>query len=265
MELHIAGKNWCIWLSGVSVVLLTTIGVLVRSESWGLPPWQWIILALLGLAVIGLTIQLFSQSREDQDRKQKESNRDDTQKQIALALSQLTQLVPKGSQETQERNKLELQPLDPPVNFDAGKYFNSAYQSGWTAEVEKRIRVAAAQNRQTRSQEDFYAKFIGVGLVAYMHDITWAYIWRSQFLMLAELNRSNGYLSVNLAKSFYDKAVIDYPSYYTNYLFDQWLGFIQSQGLLIRHPSEMLEITVRGRDFLSYSAHTSRTADQRKG
>jgi hypothetical protein len=56
----------------------------------------------------------------------------------------------------------------PPVDFDATRFFRLAYHSDWTADVEKRIRVAAHQN-QPNDHEDFYAKFIGVGMVAYYH------------------------------------------------------------------------------------------------
>lgn len=123
----------------------------------------------------------------------------------------------------------------------------------------------AEQNRSYCTPEDFYAEFIGVGLVAYIHDMTWAYIFKSQLLMLTELNRSGGFLPVAEAKKFYDRAVIDYSDNYAHYSFEQWMAFMHSHGLPIRHPSEMLEITVHGRDLLAYLGHNSRTADQKIG
>jgi hypothetical protein len=81
--------------------------------------------------------------------------------------------------------------MQPPVDFNAAQFFRLAYHSDWTADVEKRIRIAAHQN-QPNVCEDFYAKFIGVGMVAYYHDIVWAYIFKSQITMLMELNRRGG-------------------------------------------------------------------------
>jgi hypothetical protein len=266
MMLHLTRKNWFVWVAGVCVVLLAAIAVLVPSDHWGLPPWKWIIFALVGLAIIGLTIQLFVQSREDQERELRDSKLDARQQGIEAKLTEITQLVSKDTYlaVSTSTNSIE-PPLNPPVDFDASKYFRTAHQSAWTADVEKRIRIAAAQNKAYFTTEEFYSKFIGVGLVAYMPDITWAYIWKSQILMLAELNKQNGTMTLDAAKTFYTGGSTDYPSNYIHYSFDQWLGFMTTQGLIIVHPSKMLEITVRGRDFLSNMAHNSRTADQRIG
>jgi len=54
--------------------------------------------------------------------------------------------------------------VQPPVNFDATQFFRTAYHSDWTADIEKRIRIAAHQN-QPNDHEGFYAKSIGVGAV----------------------------------------------------------------------------------------------------
>jgi hypothetical protein len=265
MVLHLTKKNCCIWVSGVCVVFLAAIGILVPSGQWGLPPWKWVIFFLIGLAFIGLTIQLFVQSKEDQSREMKEFERDQKQASIETKVTELTQLFSKGSQKSENLEETGSIQIQPPVNFNAELYFRNAHQSGLTADVEKRIRIAASQGRPLYEPEDFYAKFIGIGLISYLHDITWVLIWRSQLLMLNELNRNNGQIPLSKGKEFYDRAVTEYPENYQNYSFDQWLEFMQAQSLLIRHPSEMLEITWRGRDFLSYLGHTSRTADERKG
>jgi len=148
-------------------------------------------------------------------------------------------------------------------NLDTTQYFRLAYYSSITTEVEKNIRLAAAQS-QPDDKEGFFAKFIGVGVVAYMHDLTWAYIFRSQILMLMELNHRNGMMPSGDAKTYYDQAAHDFPEAYANYSFDQWLDFMISEQLLIRHPTHMLEITFRGRDFLKYLTHWGRYADARR-
>ena len=147
-----------------------------------------------------------------------------------------------------------LQGETPQITFDARQWFRLAYYSPMTAEVQQNIKTVA-HNFQPSDVEDFYARFIGVGLVAYLHDMTWAYIFKSQLLMLAELNRMNGMMPVAAAKTYYDKAVIDFPLIYKDYAFPQWLNFMQAQQLLVKHPSDMLEISHRGKDLLKYLAH----------
>jgi len=268
MTLHLTKKNAWIWVAGVCGALLVTIGFGVPGDHWGVAPWKWIIVALVLLVIAGVTVQLLMQSKEDHDRDAKDAERDKAQESILARLSQLSQssgrttiLAPSAVATVTPPT----QPLNPPVQFDADQYFKTAYHSQFTADVERRIKVPAAQNSNHYSPEEFYAKFIGVGLVAYMHDETWAYIWRSQILMLMQLNKLGGLMPVKSAGPFYDSATLEFPGFYNTYTFEQWLNFVISQGLAIRHPSEMLEITVRGRDFLSFCAHYSRSYTDRRG
>ncbi len=151
----------------------------------------------------------------------------------------------------------------PTANLDARQFFKTAYYSQLTADVETNIRAAAAQN-QPNDREGFLAKFIGVGYMAYVHDMTWAYIYKSQILMLTELNRRGGLMPIADAKSYYDKAKAECEKTYSTYPFEAWLSFVtEREQLIIRHPSDMLEITLRGRDFLKYLTHWGRSADGR--
>jgi hypothetical protein len=149
-------------------------------------------------------------------------------------------------------------------NFDAKQFFRNAYYSTVTAEVEKNIRAAAGQN-QPDDREGFLARFIGVGVVVYLHDSTWYTIYKSQFIMLSEMNSKNGWMPLADAKNFYDKASAEYHPTYSNYSFEQWLGYMKRQQLILQHPSDMLEITVRGKDFLKYLTHWGRSINGHKG
>jgi hypothetical protein len=82
--------------------------------------------------------------------------------------------------------------------------------------------------------------------------------------MLTELNQKGGLLPLAAAKSFYDKAAVECPGIYSNYSSEEWIKFMIGQQLIIQHPSDMLEITVRGRDFLKYLTHWGRFANARK-
>jgi hypothetical protein len=156
----------------------------------------------------------------------------------------------------------------PQVTFDAADWFRRAYYSPLTAEIENNIKVVAHTN-QPNDHEAFYSRFIGAGLVACLHDMTWAYIFKSQLLMLAEMNKKGGWLSLPKAKVFYDQAVPVCPKVYSTYSFESWLAYLQGETLLIRHPTdashpvEMLEITHKGKDFLRYLAHWGRDINVR--
>lgn len=194
---HINGKNGLSFLAGGSVVFDTVVPLVVSLGTG----WKIAIVVAGIVGVVALFAQMHFQSKEDHERQQNEQKRDEVQQNI---LSQLSTLVPRDNDRalTAEMTSIQ-QPMTPPVTFDASEYFKAAYQSQLTADSEKRVRAAAILNKGTFTPEEFYAKFIGIGLIAYNHDITWAYIWKS--------------------------------------------------------------LTFLGRDFLTYSAHWSRTPDLRKG
>ncbi len=182
----------------------------------------------------------------------------------ALALAVITLLA--GQKRVSQQSTIQTSPLlpvQPTMNLSAAEFFRTAYYSNVTAEVEKNIRLAAAQD-QPNDREGYLAKFIGVGVVMYSHDQTWAYIYKSQLLMLTELNQKAGIMPLTAARPYYDKAAVECPQTYANYSFDEWMDFMKGQQLIILHPSAMLEITVKGRDFLKYLTHWGRFANARK-
>lgn len=145
--------------------------------------------------------------------------------------------------------------------FDATAFFQQSYVSTMDAEIKNNTRTAAELNNPG-DRETFYLKLIAIGLPAFTYDVIWAYIFRSQVLALLELNRR--ILTVDQLKAFYDKAAAESPERYANYTFDQWVEFLKSNLLLILHPSGMVEVTVRAKDFLKYLTHNGRYADDRK-
>jgi hypothetical protein len=155
-----------------------------------------------------------------------------------------------------------------PVNaaqpFDAREFFRTAYYSpALQAEVEARMRDAANRTQPT-DREGFYLKFISLGALMYRYDMIWWVIYKSQLEALLDLNRNNGVLSLTKIRTHYDQASVAYPDAYKQSNLDQWLGFLITFQLIIRHPSDMIEITVGGKDFLKYLLHWGREANQRK-
>jgi hypothetical protein len=145
--------------------------------------------------------------------------------------------------------------------FDATAYFATAYTSTMHQDIETRVR-AAAQLHSPTDCEAFYLKLIATGLPAFTYEIAWSYIFRSQILALMQINRR--LMPIAEVKAFYDKAAIETPNLYANYPFEQWMEFLKSHSLIIWHPSGMVEITIRGRDFLKYLTHVAHYPDDRK-
>ena len=150
------------------------------------------------------------------------------------------------------------------ITFDVRQWFRGAYYSPVTAEVEKNIKIVSAQS-QPNDREGFLARFIGVGLVSYLHDMTWAYMFRSQAVMLTDMNNKGGFLPVAEAKTYYNDAVKEHSYDYRISSFDSWLEYMKREQLIIQHPSDMLEITHRGKDFLRYLTHWGRDINSRVG
>lgn len=142
---------------------------------------------------------------------------------------------------------------NPNISFDPKQFFARSYFSPLTAEVEQNIKTIA-QRSSPQDREAFYARFIGVGVVAYQHDVTWFTIYRSQLEAMAELN-SRGMIPVADLKKHYDNAALACPSVYANYSFDQWLYYMESRMLIAKYPSQMVEISFNGKDCLKYLAH----------
>jgi hypothetical protein len=150
----------------------------------------------------------------------------------------------------------------PDFKFDT--YFRLAHASQLTEQTERDMKLLVAQ-QHPNEREATLAKFIGMGYWGYLHELTWAYIFRSQILALTELNARGGMTPLSAQRTYYTKAKAEYPEYYAKYSFEQWLSFMQkTHNLLFQHPSDMIEITVRGRDFLKFLTHWGWSAEARK-
>ena len=148
-----------------------------------------------------------------------------------------------------------------PTIFNVNMFLSQAYSSTLQQETENNVRAMVNQTQPT-DREAFYVKFIATGIIGYIYDIAWAYIYRSQVLLLLELNRR--IMPLAEVKTFYEKAASDNKSAYADYSFSQWLEFMKFYILIIQHESEMVEITLRGKDFLKYLVHWGRYADDRR-
>jgi len=76
-------------------------------------------------------------------------------------------------------------------------------------------------------------------------------LWASQLACLRYLNPRDQGAEITEIVPFYELAKTEYPSWYENYPFDRWLGFLRSFNLVLERDSTIL-ITVAGREFLKY-------------
>lgn len=79
-------------------------------------------------------------------------------------------------------------------------------------------------------------------------------IYGSQIRILQKVNSSNIETKTSL-KGYYDKAKEYYPPNYEHYLYDDYLKFLNTYGLILIEDEKIL-ISSYGRDFLKYIAET---------
>lgn len=82
---------------------------------------------------------------------------------------------------------------------------------------------------------------------------TYTLVWGSQISALQFLN-SAGTVPVDLLRPWYDQGAAREPELYDGYTFEQWLGFLQGN-LLVLRSGENVAISLEGREFLKYLLH----------
>lgn len=138
------------------------------------------------------------------------------------------------------------------------KALAESYNSALQSEVETNFRNAIFTYPETERQP-VAIKLLAAGLISYMYDKTWWSIYKSQILLLQDLNTKT--LRIEKVKEYYDRAVEQYPAAYARYSFNQWVAYMKEQALILDQPAESVGITVRGRDFLKYIVHSSYSID----
>jgi hypothetical protein len=86
--------------------------------------------------------------------------------------------------------------------------------------------------------------------IGWTFEITYRTIWGTQLSLLEYLNANPGQ-PVDAVRPFYEIGASVYSGRYQGYPIQQWLGFLKDS-LLLREDGGVLNITVRGREFLLY-------------
>jgi hypothetical protein len=128
-------------------------------------------------------------------------------------------------------------------------------------ETEDYIQRLAVYHKNPAERERFLVRAISACAVSYLYDMAWSMIYRSQLEALNELN-ARGALDLGQIKPFYEAAAAAYPGTYGAYPFESWLAFLRGQ-LLITQDGQIVQITVRGKDFLKYLVQCGRLVKDR--
>ena len=127
-------------------------------------------------------------------------------------------------------------------------------------EIEKHFERLLAHFVTSAERERFLFRANVSGALASFHDTTWNSIFRSQLELLQELNARA--LTLDQARPFYDSAALANPALYSQYSFEQWLSYMRGQSIVLQ-DGNVLQITVRGTDFLRYLVLNRKSAKER--
>ena len=219
---------------GVLWLVMTNIGKHLLAQYTSLPSWVvWVIL----LAVSGVVFLWLAQSLRH------------------ISVNQ-------SGQSTGASQIIASAALTPPAPspIDVAAFFRQSYGGQLQDDVEKNVK-AMIQGRSPNERDEFIVKFIATGIINVTYNTIWLTIFRSQVLALVELNTK--VLRREELQAYYDGGVQRSPAVYEKYSFDQWLQYLRSQILILEHPGQVFELTVRGKDFLKYMVHCGYTPEGR--
>ncbi len=80
-------------------------------------------------------------------------------------------------------------------------------------------------------------------------------LFGSQIVFMRYLNET-GRQPESIARSFYERAQVENPNFYSDYPFESWIGFLTLQQSLIAVEDDMYGISLWGREFLGWMATT---------
>jgi len=87
-------------------------------------------------------------------------------------------------------------------------------------------------------------------------------IFGSQLRALHHLNTNPGPQERLAIEFFHTQAAMASPQFYRHFSFETWLSFLRTQGLIVSHPNERIELSVRGRSFLTYLVQNGASLDR---
>ena len=140
--------------------------------------------------------------------------------------------------------------------------FYRTYDNVLLRECEDNIRAQSDKYQPGRDREKFLIRFFATTLLTGIFEYIWLLIFRSQLLMLETLNK--GQRNIDTLRVFYDAAITaENTEFYANYSFASWLAFLKTY-VPIREEGAVIQLTIRGHEFLKYLVATGRSSDDRR-
>ena len=164
------------------------------------------------------------------------------------ALIGRTKKVGKGGIET-----FESQPAQPMEEKKGVDEFFRSFDSPLLVEAEGLI-LKDLKERKIESSGDREKTLVralaSTNIVLHFEQV-YGLLWASQLACLRYLNPRDQGAEATEIVPFYELAKANYPTWYDNYSFDRWLGFLRAFNLVLERDSRVF-ITVAGREFLKY-------------
>jgi len=121
-------------------------------------------------------------------------------------------------------------------------------------EIEKSIKeiLIKAGVEEGPKKEKLLLRYLAATELAFHFQRIEHTIWGSQIYILEYLNDNrNGALQDKIKQSFYDDAVKKWPSFFTNYPYEHYIGYLIAERLLVENNGHVC-ITTFGVEFLQY-------------
>ena len=154
------------------------------------------------------------------------------------------------------RDGLETFESHPPLPSDQKKgveEFFKSYDNPLLVEAEAHIHKDLQQRniQAPADRERALVRALATANIIQHFERAYGSLWASQLVCLRYLNpRDTGADRAEILP-LYEAAKNEYPNFYQNYSFDQWLGFLKQMNLVTERDSRA-SITVAGREFLKY-------------
>jgi len=119
---------------------------------------------------------------------------------------------------------------------------------------EDQIRKSLVDSKITdqNEREKVLVRHLAVSQIARSFDRVYWLIFGSQIRALMHLNtHAMDRLQDGVMKNLYDQAAAKYSDFYATYAFEQWIEFLEREGLLEKNDGNV-RITLVGREYLKY-------------
>jgi|SRR5712664_4121538 len=147
------------------------------------------------------------------------------------------------------------------TQFQSADEFYKTYDNALLLECEGYVRAEAEKYKPGLDREGYLIRIFASGFLIYTFDVVWFCIYKSQLLLMQQLNSKP--LTTSEVRAFYDEAARAYLDRYRNYSFEKWLFFLRSWYMIAEKDADIFVISLRGKEFLKYLVHQGRNPNDR--